>query len=75
MNLGVIKSRRARVLALAVASTLAVTQARAQEPPKRTELIDIVIVTAQKKEENLIDVPIAVSAFNAEALQNAQEQV
>ena len=72
MNLGVIKSRRARVLAFAIASTLALAQQSHAQDTKRTELIDVVIVTAQKKEENLIDVPIAVSAFNAEALQRRQ---
>ncbi len=72
MNLGVIKSRRAPVLAFAIASTLALAQQSHAQDTKRTELIDVVIVTAQKKEENLIDVPIAVSAFNAEALQRRQ---
>ena len=35
-------------------------------------VIDIVIVTAQRREENLIDVPIAVAAFNGEALERRQ---
>src|SRR5262249_31580660 len=61
---------------LAIATTLALAQqAPAQEAAatkKDDQIIDRVIVTAQKKEENLVDVPIAVSAFDATALDRKQ---
>jgi iron complex outermembrane receptor protein len=66
---------RARALALAVTSVLALAQqARAQDTPKPTSesIIDVVIVTAQRREEHLIDVPIAVAAFSGEALERRQ---
>ena len=74
MKLGVQKfSRRAGTLAFAIASTLAVAQqTSAEEAAKKDDIIDRVIVTAQKKEENLIDVPIAVSAFDSAAMDRKQ---
>jgi uncharacterized protein YjbI with pentapeptide repeats len=47
-------------------------QTTAANTPKDTQVIDIVIVTAQRREENLIDVPIAVAAFSGEALERRQ---
>ncbi|WP_126173857.1 TonB-dependent receptor [Altericroceibacterium xinjiangense] len=38
-------------------------------PPSRTGGINEIVVTAQKRAENVQDVPIAISAFTAEALQ------
>jgi iron complex outermembrane recepter protein len=71
-----IRVRRAAALAFAIASTLAGARTGcAQTPsntPKDTQVIDIVIVTAQRREENLIDVPIAVAAFSGEALERRQ---
>jgi iron complex outermembrane receptor protein len=71
-----IRVRRAAALAFAIASTLAGTRAGyAQGTPattRDTQVIDIVIVTAQRREENLIDVPIAVAAFSGEALERRQ---
>ena len=65
--------RRSRALALAIASTLFLSQqARTQDAEASDDIIDRVIVTAQKKEENLIDVPIAVAAFSEEALTRQQ---
>ena len=65
--------RRAAALAFAIASTLAGARAGyAQGTPastRDTQVIDVVIVTAQRREENLIDVPIAVAAFSGEALE------
>ncbi|HEY8539991.1 MAG TPA: TonB-dependent receptor plug domain-containing protein, partial [Steroidobacteraceae bacterium] len=60
-------------IAWAVASTLALAQqaAWAAESP-RDEAIERVIVTAQRKEEALVDVPIAVSAFDATQLERRQ---
>ena len=71
-----IRVRRAAALAFAIASTLAgargYAQAAAANTTKDTQIIDIVIVTAQRREENLIDVPIAVAAFSGEALERRQ---
>ena len=72
-----IRVRRAAALAFAIASTLAgaragYAQAAAPNTAKDTQVIDIVIVTAQRREENLIDVPIAVAAFSGEALERRQ---
>ena len=65
--------RRAGALALAITSTLSLAeQARAQDERPGDAIIDRVIVTAQKREENLVDVPIAVAAFNEEALTRQQ---
>ncbi|HET9448966.1 MAG TPA: TonB-dependent receptor plug domain-containing protein, partial [Steroidobacteraceae bacterium] len=66
----------ATALAFAIASALAGIQiGYAQTPantPKDAQIIDVVIVTAQRREENLIDVPIAVAAFSGEALERRQ---
>ena len=71
-----IRVRRAAALAFAIASTLAGARAGYAQTPsntsKDTQVIDIVIVTAQRREENLIDVPIAVAAFSGEALERRQ---
>ena len=72
-----IRVRRAAALAFAIASTLAgarvgYAQTTAANTPTDTQVIDIVIVTAQRREENLIDVPIAVAAFSGEALERRQ---
>ena len=72
-----IRVRRAAALAFAIASTLAgaragYAQTTAANTTKDTQVIDVVIVTAQRREENLIDVPIAVAAFSGEALERRQ---
>ena len=72
-----IRVRRAAALAFAIASTLAGAraghaQATTPNSTKDTQVIDVVIVTAQRREENLIDVPIAVAAFSGEALERRQ---
>jgi iron complex outermembrane receptor protein len=38
--------------------------------PVRAVVLDEIIVTAQKREQNLQDVPIAITAFNAEQIEN-----
>jgi iron complex outermembrane receptor protein len=53
---------------LAIALALAAASAGAQNPGGQLEEI---VVTAQKREQNLQDVPMAVSAFSGSALQNA----
>jgi iron complex outermembrane receptor protein len=72
-----VRVQRAAALAFAIASTLAgVEVGYAQTAPanttRDTQIIDVVIVTAQRREENLIDVPIAVAAFSGEALERRQ---
>lgn len=60
-------SRTVSLLALGIAIAM---PAAAQDGPPADEAADgnIIIVTAQKREEALQDVPIAISAFSAEAL-------
>jgi outer membrane receptor protein involved in Fe transport len=72
-----IRVRRAAALAFAIVSTLAgaragYAQTTAANTTRDTQVIDIVIVTAQRREENLLDVPIAVAAFSGEALERRQ---
>ncbi|HEX2495059.1 MAG TPA: TonB-dependent receptor, partial [Steroidobacter sp.] len=76
MKLGERTSRqRATALASAVGLTLSwAQQSRGQEaqPAGGENTIDRVVVTAQRREEDLIDVPIAVSAFDEVALERRQ---
>jgi iron complex outermembrane recepter protein len=61
--------------ACAVAFSLLLVQPSAiaaEEPSAGDELIDSIVVTAQRREENLIDVPIAVSAFDSSSLERRQ---
>jgi outer membrane receptor protein involved in Fe transport len=61
--------RRAGALVFAVASSLAAAQAATPTgTPGEIRIIEQVIVTAQKRNESIQDVPIAVSAFTAEDL-------
>jgi iron complex outermembrane receptor protein len=61
---------RAALLASIAVSGLAVTApVMAQEVAASAENGDEIIVTARRREENLLDVPIAVSAFSGEALE------
>ncbi len=53
-------------------STLAFAQAPASQAGM--ESLEEIVVTAQKREQRLQDVPLAVSAFGAEQLQSAQVQ-
>ena len=39
-----------------------------------TETIDTIVVTATKREENIQDVPVAISAFSEEALRDRNIQ-
>jgi iron complex outermembrane recepter protein len=55
------------------ASALA-AQANADSSTRASETIDTVIVTATKREENLQDVPVAISAFSEEALREGNVQ-
>lgn len=61
---------RAALLASIAASGVAVTApVMAQDEAVSAESGDEIIVTARRREENLLDVPIAVSAFSGEALE------
>ena len=61
---------RAALLASIAVSGVAVTApVMAQEDAASAESGDEIIVTARRREENLLDVPIAVSAFSGEALE------
>ena len=62
-------SRKLYVSSLAVA--LLATGISYSSPAKAQEsrAIDNIVVTAQKREESLQDVPVSISAFDAEALE------
>ena len=66
MTTSVVRARLAATVSL-VALSLA-TPALAQQTQEQAATIDDIIVTAQKREQSIQDVPISVSAFNAEAL-------
>lgn len=50
------------------AATAAAVPARSAEKKSNSRLVEEIIVTAQKREENLRDVPISVAAFSGAAL-------
>ena len=68
-------NRSAKCAALVSASLLALcaapafAQEAAAEPAKEEGGLTEIVVTAQKREQNLQDVPAAISAFSAEAMQ------
>ncbi|WP_447761004.1 TonB-dependent receptor [Sphingopyxis panaciterrae] len=57
-------------LGIALATPAAAQDAAGQPQADDSPAGDIIIVTAQKREEAIQDVPIAISAFSAEALDN-----
>lgn len=64
----------ASIIALAAASFAPTAMAQQADPAasptnENTTQIDDIVVTAQKRSENVQDVPIAISAFTSEALQ------
>jgi iron complex outermembrane receptor protein len=72
MHTFAVRSVKAAVAA-AIASTFAVPAVLAQEAPVSTSALtglEEVTVTARRRVENLQDVPIAVSAFSAERIEN-----
>ncbi|WP_374516250.1 TonB-dependent receptor [Brevundimonas sp.] len=58
----------ASVVALVIATGLA-TPALAQEAQQQETMLDEIVVTAQRREQRLQDVPIAVTAFSEEVLE------
>jgi iron complex outermembrane receptor protein len=62
------KGRRASLVALAVASALAASAAQAQESTGGQENLGEIVVTAQKREQRLQEVPIAISVVSGDQL-------
>ena len=66
-------ARQALVLATAVSGAFVLNSSRAQQATNQTAQPGLteIIVTAQKREQNIQDVPISVIAFSAEQLKDA----
>jgi iron complex outermembrane receptor protein len=67
-------------LAFGLAVLAMATAAYAQEEKRRPSVVEEVVVTAQKRSENIQDVPVAVTAFTAEmrqetGIESAQQQL
>jgi len=60
------------LLAATLSANVAQAQSRASTSAAASNTIEELVVTAQKKEEALQDVPIAVSAFNQDALEKSK---
>jgi len=60
--------RHRLIATIVTGSFLLTTGANAQSDGNTSALLEEVVVTARKREESLLDVPIAISAFNAEQL-------
>jgi len=57
-------------LAISAAMTLPINDAQAQENSNASStLLEEIVVTARKRQESILDVPIAVTAFNSEQLE------
>ena len=56
-------------VACAALATPASAQSEADAVAEIDESEDVIVVTARRREERLIDVPVAVSAFSGEALE------
>ena len=60
------------ILALVLAGTTGVAYAQSTESAEDNDDRNVIIVTAQKREQNLQDVPIAITALGSEALEAAK---
>ncbi len=58
-------------LAAAVSAVLAAGAARAQESTGSSSLMEEIVVTAQKRAENLQDVPVAISVVSGDMIENS----
>src|ERR1700722_20029393 len=65
-----VRARQAFALAAAVSGAFVLQSSRAQQATNQPALTEI-IVTAQKREQNIQDVPISVIAFSAQQLKDA----
>jgi len=64
-------TRKALRVASAVAALLTMQSALAQDRPKDSDL-DVIVVTAQKVAQSLVDVPLSISVVGASELERAQ---
>src|SRR5437868_8897620 len=58
----------ASVFALAATGSLAANAAYAQAASAESPLLDELVVTAEKREQNLQEVPVAISAFSGDRI-------
>jgi iron complex outermembrane receptor protein len=63
--------QHATIVGLALSMPLLVTSAQAQEEgaSENDQVLELIVVTARRMEENLQDVPIAITAFSGEGLE------
>lgn len=59
------------LMAVAVMDAAALQTAQAQERESRLDSLEEILVTSRRRSETLQDVPIAVQAFNAAAIERA----
>lgn len=70
MSKAILKSAGASVVAIALAGLASVAHAQ-EVSSDQAEADDAIIVTAQKRAQNILEVPVAVSAFSDESLEAA----
>ena len=62
--------RNALLSASALAATLAAPAAQSQTAPAAANAIEEIVVTAQRREESVQDVPVSITAFGAQAIRD-----
>ena len=62
--------RNALLSASALAATLAAPAAQSQTAPTSANAIEEIVVTAQRREESVQDVPVSITAFGAKAIRD-----